>query len=175
MKRFVLPLVIGLTVMTAFRANAQAAKPFPDVPQDHWAFQAVESLRQKGILRGYPDGGFRGKRTVTRYELATALSSFLQNASQRPAGAPGDPGPQGPQGKPGEKGEPGAQGPKGVKPPEVAELEQCIQGSRPELNRLHDNLNSIQNKLNELEREKGTLRETKPKNASKKPHTRDGW
>lgn len=28
--------------------------PFPDVPRDHWAFDAVESLRQKGILRGYP-------------------------------------------------------------------------------------------------------------------------
>jgi hypothetical protein len=28
--------------------------PFPDVPKTHWAYDAVESLRQKGILRGYP-------------------------------------------------------------------------------------------------------------------------
>ena len=44
----------------AFSAAAGAADapvrttPFPDVPRDHWAFDAVESLRQKGILRGYP-------------------------------------------------------------------------------------------------------------------------
>lgn len=34
------------------------SQPFPDVPPDHWSFHAVESLRQKGILRGYPDGTF---------------------------------------------------------------------------------------------------------------------
>src|SRR3954451_13936446 len=28
--------------------------PFPDVPKDHWAYDAVEQLRQAGILRGYP-------------------------------------------------------------------------------------------------------------------------
>jgi hypothetical protein len=28
--------------------------PFPDVPKTHWAYSAVESLREKGILRGYP-------------------------------------------------------------------------------------------------------------------------
>ena len=29
-------------------------EPFPDVPKDHWAYDAVEQLRQRGILRGYP-------------------------------------------------------------------------------------------------------------------------
>jgi hypothetical protein len=28
--------------------------PFPDVPRDHWAFDAVEQMRKLGILRGYP-------------------------------------------------------------------------------------------------------------------------
>jgi len=28
--------------------------PFRDVPPDHWAAQAVETLRQMGIVRGYP-------------------------------------------------------------------------------------------------------------------------
>jgi hypothetical protein len=27
---------------------------FPDVPKDHWAYQAVTELKQRGILRGYP-------------------------------------------------------------------------------------------------------------------------
>jgi hypothetical protein len=30
------------------------ATPFPDVPRGHWAFDAVEQMRQRGILRGYP-------------------------------------------------------------------------------------------------------------------------
>ncbi len=28
--------------------------PFPDVPPSHWAYPAVEELRQRGIMRGYP-------------------------------------------------------------------------------------------------------------------------
>ena len=50
----------ALILSLAFSAAAGAADapvrttPFPDVPRDHWAFDAVESLRQKGIIRGYP-------------------------------------------------------------------------------------------------------------------------
>ena len=29
-------------------------QPFPDVPKDHWAFQAVETLRKAGIIVGEP-------------------------------------------------------------------------------------------------------------------------
>ncbi len=34
------------------------AAPFPDVPKTHWAFDAVERLRQSGIIIGNPDGAF---------------------------------------------------------------------------------------------------------------------
>ena len=30
------------------------SRPFPDVPKDHWAAAAVETLRQRGIVVGYP-------------------------------------------------------------------------------------------------------------------------
>ena len=40
--------------------QAQGLPGFKDVPPDHWAYPAVERLRQKGILRGYPDGSFQG-------------------------------------------------------------------------------------------------------------------
>jgi len=30
---------------------------FRDVPPDHWAAKAVETLRQDGIVKGYPDSG----------------------------------------------------------------------------------------------------------------------
>lgn len=35
-------------------APSVAAGPFRDVPPDHWAARAVETLRRKGIVRGYP-------------------------------------------------------------------------------------------------------------------------
>jgi hypothetical protein len=44
-----------------------------DVPRDHWAFPAVDALFRAGLLRGYPDGTFRGNRMVTRYEMAGML------------------------------------------------------------------------------------------------------
>lgn len=31
-----------------------AGGPFSDVPKDHWAAAAVETLRQRGIVVGYP-------------------------------------------------------------------------------------------------------------------------
>jgi hypothetical protein len=40
--------------------QAQGVTGFKDVPPDHWAYKAVDDLRKKGILRGYPDGRFRG-------------------------------------------------------------------------------------------------------------------
>ncbi len=53
------PLVVLLTVVIlaaglAVGAQVPRSAPFPDVPRDHWAYRAVESLRQKGILLGYP-------------------------------------------------------------------------------------------------------------------------
>lgn len=38
---------------------ALRTRPFSDVPPNHWAFSAVESLRQSGIVVGYPKGDFR--------------------------------------------------------------------------------------------------------------------
>ena len=57
-------LVVGLMGFLAFLyslAFAQSTQPFPDVPKDHWAYQAVMELKQKGILIGYPDETFNGK------------------------------------------------------------------------------------------------------------------
>jgi N-acetylmuramoyl-L-alanine amidase len=50
-----------------------APGPFPDVPSDHWAYQAVSWAAREGILSGYPDGRFHGSEPATRYELAAAL------------------------------------------------------------------------------------------------------
>ncbi|MGB9587118.1 MAG: S-layer homology domain-containing protein [Armatimonadota bacterium] len=53
------------------------AQEFPDVPPDHWAYDAVQDLAEKGIIQGYPDGLFQGKRAMTRYEFAEALSKAI--------------------------------------------------------------------------------------------------
>lgn len=57
---------------------------FPDVPENHWAYTYVKTLADKGYLKGYPDGEFKGDRALTRYEYAAIIYCALQN------GAPSD-------------------------------------------------------------------------------------
>ena len=46
---------------------------FPDVPQNHWAYEYVAQLAGNGMIEGYPDGNFAGDRPMTRYEFAAIL------------------------------------------------------------------------------------------------------
>ena len=65
---------IGLPAVT----HAQAASgPFADVPTDHWAYQSVDTLQKAGIVIGYPDGTYGGRRPMTRYEFAVAIARLL--------------------------------------------------------------------------------------------------
>ena len=57
-------------------ADAQAAM-FPDVPENHWAYEYVKGLCEQGIIEGYPDGNFAGDRSMTRYEIAAVLYRAL--------------------------------------------------------------------------------------------------
>ena len=59
---------------------------FPDVPENHWAYVYVKKLADRGLLEGYPDGEFKGNRTITRYEFAAIFSRALENG----AGVDGD-------------------------------------------------------------------------------------
>ncbi len=54
---------------------------FPDVSKDHWAYSYVKSLADRGLLEGYPDGEFKGERTMTRYEFAAIIYRALQNGA----------------------------------------------------------------------------------------------
>lgn len=52
-----------LSLMATMMVSATAlANPFDDVPKDHWAYDAVESLAASGIIDGYGDNTFRGDR-----------------------------------------------------------------------------------------------------------------
>lgn len=46
---------------------------FPDVPQNHWAYEYVAQLAGDSMIEGYPDGNFAGDRPMTRYEFAAIL------------------------------------------------------------------------------------------------------
>lgn len=50
---------------------------FKDVPTDHWAYKQAVALSKLGILKGYPDGTFKGEQNVTRYQLAVALYNMV--------------------------------------------------------------------------------------------------
>ena len=52
---------------------------FPDVPSNHWAYEAVSDLSRRGLVEGYPDGTFGGDRMMTRYEFAQIVYRAIQN------------------------------------------------------------------------------------------------
>jgi len=68
---------LAIALVLFVMAPAFAAPLFPDVPEQHWARDAVADLAAKGILEGYPDGTFKGDRAATRWEMAMALQRFL--------------------------------------------------------------------------------------------------
>lgn len=68
--------------------TVSAANPFTDVSADDWAYQAVASLSDEGVIDGYPDGTFRGDKHVTRYEIAQIVARLMAkedtlNSSQK--------------------------------------------------------------------------------------------
>ena len=55
---------------------------FPDVPSNHWAYEAVSDLSRRGLVEGYQDGTFGGDRMLTRYEFAQIVYRAIQNGVQ---------------------------------------------------------------------------------------------
>lgn len=66
----VLVLVISCTVQPVLASVT-------DVPRDHWAYQAVISLVNRGFLATYEDGSFQGTNPVDRYTLAVTVARIL--------------------------------------------------------------------------------------------------
>lgn len=69
-------LALGLPTVSHAQGGATSG-PFADVPADHWAYSAVDSLQKAGIVIGYPDGTYGGRRAMTRYEFAVAIARLL--------------------------------------------------------------------------------------------------
>ena len=62
--------------------NPNMSKEFPDVPANHWAYEAVSRLAGNGIIEGYEDGKYHGERQMTRYEMAEIIFKALSKGAQ---------------------------------------------------------------------------------------------
>lgn len=71
-----------VNAVTGANMTVEQDKLFPDVPSNHWAYEAVEGLRQRGLVIGYEDGNFKGDRLLTRYEFAQIVYRALQRAQE---------------------------------------------------------------------------------------------
>ena len=62
--------------------DTSLSKEFPDVPANHWAYEAVTKLAGNDVVAGYPDGEFHGDRTMTRYEMAEIIYKAMQKGAK---------------------------------------------------------------------------------------------
>ncbi|WP_432643011.1 ESPR-type extended signal peptide-containing protein [Acidaminococcus sp.] len=62
--------------------NPNLSKAFPDVPANHWAYEAVSRLAGNDIIKGYEDGKYHGDRTMTRYEMAEIIYNALSQGAK---------------------------------------------------------------------------------------------
>ncbi|MBF8437779.1 S-layer homology domain-containing protein [Halanaerobiaceae bacterium Z-7014] len=79
MKKLTFVLVLLLAVAVAMPAQAN----FPDVSEDHWAYEAVVELQAAGVIEGYPDGEFKGQQNMTRYEMALIIARMLDDLNMQ--------------------------------------------------------------------------------------------
>jgi len=116
------PAVIAPIVAPSLAPNVQAqdanvaAAEYPDVPLDHWAYNAINKLSQAGIIEGYPSGQYNGGRAMTRYEFAVAIARLLDRIPVLNEQGEMVPGPAGTNGVDGTAGAVGPQGPAGEIP-----------------------------------------------------------
>lgn len=67
--------------LSAQKASQDVDFEYSDLPKDHWAYDFVKKLSDKGYLNGYPDGTFKGDAKMTRYEFAAALWRAVNNGA----------------------------------------------------------------------------------------------
>lgn len=71
-----------LDVNAGRKLDTSKLQLFPDVPQNHWAYEYVATLAGNGVIEGYPDGNFDGARPMTRYEFAAMLYRAMLNGAK---------------------------------------------------------------------------------------------
>lgn len=75
--------IIFITLLLLLILSLNAAAEYEDLNSDHWAYKAVSSLSELGIVEGYPDGYFNGENKLSRYEMAVIISRIHNNLNQK--------------------------------------------------------------------------------------------
>ena len=78
MNKKAMALALCLALGVSGTALADGADSFSDVPQGHWAYDALDYLAKDGVIEGMGDGTFQGGRTMTRYEMASIVAKAMQ-------------------------------------------------------------------------------------------------
>ncbi len=75
----------GVLVVSGTGEAAQS--PFSDVPQDHWAYDAVAQLAADGVIEGYGDTTFQGSKPITRFEMSQMVAKAMAARDAKHVGA----------------------------------------------------------------------------------------
>ncbi|MGM0420727.1 MAG: S-layer homology domain-containing protein [Bacillota bacterium] len=78
MKRIILAVSISLVMLLTLSLNVGAVE-IEDVPEDHWAYESVQTLVERGYISLYEDDTFAGSNRVSRYELAHVIANLLED------------------------------------------------------------------------------------------------
>lgn len=73
-----LKIALGVALTAGLTLPMFGQQNFPDVPEYHWAYEAVKTLRDNGLIVGYPDGTYKGPRPMSRYEFAVAMRAAYE-------------------------------------------------------------------------------------------------
>lgn len=74
----VLAVTVALQVVMAPATSFASTKEFPDVPKNHWSFEAINDLTSKGVIAGYDNGKFGFGDVVTREQVAALMYRALK-------------------------------------------------------------------------------------------------
>ena len=75
-------LTAMVNALVGVKSEPDTTTMFPDVPENHWAYEAVATMARSGLVKGYPDGEFKGDRTMTRYEFAQIIQNAIQAGAE---------------------------------------------------------------------------------------------
>ena len=71
-------VVMAIAMVLGFVLPVMAG-PFADVPENHWAYEAVKQLAAYGLVEGFPDGTYKGQEPMTRYQMAMVIARLLSD------------------------------------------------------------------------------------------------
>ncbi|QPN57535.1 carbohydrate porin [Synechococcus sp. CBW1107] len=73
----------GINQYSASEDQVTSITQFSDVQPTEWAYQALSNLIERyGCVAGYPDGTFRGKKPLSRWEAAALLNACLDRITE---------------------------------------------------------------------------------------------